>query len=178
MMFGLTPGETIAIASIAIAIGSLTVAGFSLLSQRTHNRLSVRPAPSIHLSDYSDRLLIDFSNFGSGPLFVEKCEVALGENIYPMGSSGLPGLISFGTKISHFKSVKFVTVYPEMVLAPGSTVSILDLEFNQSDDSYSTQHAMLRNSLSRMEIRIYFTDLYFSRYVPYKKSLAWFGRHA
>ena len=177
------PDITNAIATVAsailaalacfIAVISLLVSRKTLLHQQEHNRLSVRPIPSIVVGDYENRLFVKIVNNGVGPLLIKK--------IRTLGSSDpeLALIFHMPALLPKVLWTNFVEDTFGRTVLPGFDLVILDFDScsSGSDDLYSLSRDQVRTTLAKLSVELEFTDIYNSDFANVSRNLNWFHRH-
>jgi hypothetical protein len=167
-----------AVANVVVAAIALFVAAISiflswhtLLIQKRHNRLSVRPLPFIAVADYEDRLWVKLVNNGSGPLIVKSTNVTganeRNEDIISFMPRMLPNL-AWKTFTSGMK---------DRSIMPGKELFFIDLEGNPLDPEYIAFRDRCREELSALSVTISYTDIYGDKFEPANRQLDWFARN-
>jgi hypothetical protein len=136
-----------AVANVVVAAIALLVAAISivlslctLLIQKRHNRLSVKPLPFIAVADYEDRLWVKLVNNGSGPLIVKSTNV-IGTN------KSSEGVISFMPPMPPNLAWKsFTSGMKDRSILPGKELFFMDLAGNPSDPEYITFRDLCREN--------------------------------
>jgi hypothetical protein len=167
-----------AVANVVVAAIALIVAAISiflswrtLLIQKRHNQLSVKPLPFIAVADYEHRLWVKLVNNGSGPLIVKTTKVT-------DTNKCCEGVISFmPTMPSTLAWKSFTSGMRDRSLLPGKELFFIDLEGNPSDPAYIAFRDQCRNSLSTLSVTISYTDIYGDKFEPAIRQLDWFARN-
>ena len=170
-------GAISAIVSIFVATTAVIISGISLWVslqslriQRKHNILSVKPIPEITVADYEDSLRVKMKNNGNGPMIVKNLEV-----VGPSGSENsviaCMGELPNGRAWTHF-----ATDFENRVLMPGQFLPLLELTKSDGEQGFDLSRNSCRSWLSKLECCLTYSDIYESKFVPYTKSLKWFGR--
>lgn len=157
-----------------IAVISLRVSRKTLEHQQEHNRLSVRPIPSIVVGDYENRLFVKIVNNGVGPLIIKK--------IRTPGSSNPDKALIFHMPelLPKVLWTNFVEDTSGRSVPPGSELVILDFDSGSSSSpaQYSLSRDRVRLALGNLSLELEYTDVYNSELPAISRDLQWFHRHA
>ena len=160
-------------AALALLVSTISVglSVWAIVSQREHNRLSVRPLCEVTPSDYRNKIKLVLKNNGIGPLIVKKFTVSDGSQ----ESNGVADLVP---PLPHNRAWDdFEYIPPGRSLPPGEEIVLLELTERAGDPSFVEARDIARSALSKMTIRIDFTDVYGKNVASFEKALAWYGRH-
>ena len=164
-VFGLTVQEITAICTAFISIVALFVSIFSGISQRKHNKNSVRPISAIKAKDYEDYISVSIQNVGTGPLTIKRlwCKES-------------------GSNIEHstlFEMMPAITppwaTYVECcdgwTIQVGTQLELIALRPQSDQDKYN-----VRKKLSTITVFLDYKDIYDQKFHDERK-LDLFGRH-
>lgn len=153
--------------SAIAALLACAVAFVTLIAQRQHNRLSVRPLAQVDFRDGESRLLVKLVNNGTGPLIVDSLSVwESGERIGDALIDALPEVEGL------FED--FVANIDGRSIPAGGAIVLLD--FIPEGESAAMDRFALRKALARLEIRLTYRDIYNGLNPVYSRDLRWFGR--
>jgi hypothetical protein len=162
---------TIAFFALIIACLSVYFSLRALKIQQKHNELSVKPIPFIGLSDLQDRLIITFNNHGFGPLIVKSFEI-IGSEIQSYNLSDCvdnpPQEIIKGI---------FTTIFPNRSVPAEGDVDIMNVWIHKDEKVAREYMNDCRESLSKLSLKISYTDIYGNNFKQYEKTLIWFGKN-
>ena len=144
------------IASLFVACIAIIFTIISLIIQRQHNRLSLRPIANIDLSNYENKIAVELINKGLGPLIIEKI-------IYRIGSDEKNNLVDIFDERG-FKDIVWTDYrkYLEGATIPPNGIEVLI----QYDKSKSQSRRFIRNRdkikkiLGKIYVEIHFKDIY------------------
>lgn len=163
----------LAAVACAIAVISLRVSRKTLEHQQEHNRLSVRPIPSIVVGDYENRLFVKIVNNGVGPLLIKK--------IRTPGSTDPEQALIFHMPelLPNVLWTNFVEETSGRSVQPGSELMILDFDSGSSNSQarYSLSRDRVRDVLGALSVELQYTDVYNSDLPTISRDLKWFHRH-
>lgn len=163
----------LAVVACIIAVVSLLVSRKTLEHQQEHNRLSVRPIPSIVVGDYEDRLFVKIVNNGVGPLLVKKIRTPGSADPENALITHMPELLpqAFWTN--------FVEDTSGRSIPPGSELVLMDLDSGSSnlEAHYSLSRDRVRVALGELSVELEYTDIYNSELPLVSRDLKWFHRH-
>jgi hypothetical protein len=162
-----------AIAAFALIVSLISayVAFAALRHQRKHNILSVTPIPEVTVADYEDSLRVKLANHGSGPMIIIDVTIGDGARAQETLLAWMPPLPD-----GHYWTNYAGNVSGRSVL-PGRDIVLLHLDGDAEDRGFSIARDKCRQVLSRLTIDVRYTDVYRTPMHPYRKALAWFGRH-
>ena len=161
----------IAVIALIIAAVSIFVSVSSLGSQKTHNKLSVRPLPFIAIADYEDRLWVKLVNNGAGPLIVLSTEVC-GNN------QSSKGVIERMPKMPPQLAWKsFTSGMQNRSVPPSSELFFIDLTGNPNDPVFQGFRDKCRQALAELHVSVQYTDIYGDSFDSVTRDLKWFERH-
>lgn len=154
----------ISIISIVVAACSIIISLIFGLSQRRHNRNSVRPIAEIRTGNYYGHIFVNLENRGTGPLIIKKliCRNATEEKT---------NLIDFMNDLP----ISFVT-YKSGVLN-GSTIAInkefvlIELKYTNFNKCEADE---VKRRLSDITIEVEYTDIYGTKFDKCIKKLSTF----
>ena len=159
---------------LCISLLAFAVALFSLIQQRKHDRLSLRPLAVIRFTDFDDFLLIKLKNAGIGPMIVTRLETKHVES----------GVI-MGYPIEWFENKSYIwnnfrKPSGDYVLSVDEEVSLLDYSI-QPYEGQTKEHrkhdiVLIREILKDLSIKVEYKDIYNKRQKAEVKKLNWFGR--
>ena len=156
-----------------IAVISLRVSRKTLEHQQEHNRLSVRPIPSIVVGDYENRLFVKIVNNGVGPLLITKLRTPGSPDPDKALIFHMPALLP---KVLWTNFVEDTT---GRSIPPGSELVILDFDSGSSGSlgQYSISRDKVRAALGELSVEVQYTDVYNSHLPTISRDLKWFHRH-
>ncbi|MEX0180037.1 MULTISPECIES: hypothetical protein [unclassified Stenotrophomonas] len=150
---------------VIVALLAAFIALLAWKSQRTHNRLSVTPFPSLGLSSYNDRLGIVLANNGIGPMRVLKLRFVKND-----GTS-----FESAQSVVSTRNADFITSADGTALAPNKRIAVLKVK--GIPEERGTDMHLTRVELSEFKIVVEYTDVYGTSFPPYSKDLKWFTEH-
>jgi len=138
------------------------VAAFALWAQRKHNRLSVRPLAAVTCNDLEGKIAVTLNNNGTGPLIIDTFRIfrrgeVVGDSLYTQ----LPDWMTFRWYVGNVDGRS---------IAVGKSIELLIY-----DDPSETFQEQVRSTLSGLEIRVTYRDIYKKMQPPYTRPLKWFG---
>lgn len=159
-----------ALLALFVSIVSLCIAGWAAHLQRRHNKLSVRPLPEFTVADFEDLLRVKLRNHGSGPLLIKSFSVEGYDGKHPALVDAVPSLpgrpwTNFSGKIDGRS------------LLPGSEIVLLELVEDKGELGFGSSRDLARKALALATVSLHYSDIYETRFKPYRKALDWFGRH-
>lgn len=161
----------VAAIAFVVSVAALCVAHSTLRHQRQHNRLSVTPIPEATVADYENSLRVKLRNHGSGPLIVVDLHVGDGSSTKRTLLDWMPDLpagrywTNYAGEICHRS------------ILPGHEIPLIQLDGDPEDPEFADIRDACRLALSRLILKVEFTDVYGTDMKPYRKSLTWFTRH-
>lgn len=164
------PGTVISFAALAVSCISVLFGGMSLVFQRRHQRLSVRPIGVISLSDYEDRIGVRIKNAGTGPMIINKIATTnyiTGEKrAYPID------WMPTGVTWSDFRKG-----LEEHAVIQGGEVVLLEYMTSAAALPTLKLREEIRNVLKNLEMAVEYSDIYGKKQKPIYRRFDWFGRH-
>jgi len=161
----------VSIIALAVAIAALGLTALSLLVQRRHNILSVKPIAHIGQSDYENTIEVTLVNKGVGPLLIKRL-VAISSD-----GKSCSTLINLMPKTP--QGLAWDTFYYEVdggVLQPGEVITLLRISNNNGLAMHPNFKESLRKNLSNISITVEWTDVYGSTFKAGQFPLTVFGR--
>lgn len=160
-----------------IAVLAFFVSGLSLFLtfrsislQKKHNQLSVRPICWLALRDYENELRVEIQNSGTGPMIIQRLEVS------KKGEDDVKGnVIDWLRTDAEWNT--FISVFENRGLAAGSRLPILIYDGDHEDADFADKRDSVREELSQLNVRIFFTDIYNSKLKEFSRDLKWFQRN-
>lgn len=158
-----------AVAAIIVSLVAVWIAVWTTITQRTHNRLSVRPLAEILLLDAEGHLRVRLRNHGVGPLLIQSLRV-IQPGMVPLESlveamPEEPGMWRF-----------FVGPIDGRSIAVGNEIDLIELAYDSSVAIEHEQAVAVRAALSTLDIEVVYQDIYGKPMPKYVRSLSWFGR--
>lgn len=159
-----------AIIAVLVSIYAVRVSAKSAKQQQLHNTLTVKPIPEVMIGDYENSLRVKLRNNGAGPLLVTSLVATLHERPHSSLIDCMPDL-----RGRHWTN--FAGVVDGRALLPGDEIVLVELTAEPGETTFSISRELAKHALSHTEIVIKYTDVQNSVFLPYKKSLSWFGRN-
>ncbi|WP_329845721.1 hypothetical protein [Stenotrophomonas sepilia] len=145
-----------------VAALAAVIALLAWRAQRTHNRLSVRPFPTIGLLSLGDRMKITVMNNGIGPMRILSLRFVDAE-----GASHANVLKVVSTK----RGVGIVSM-DDAAIAPNRRRTLFKL--NHRPDTAHGEMDRTAQELARHKIVMEYTDVYGTKFPPYIRDLSFF----
>ena len=161
----------IAVFALIVSLISAYVAFATLRHQRKHNVLSVTPIPEVTVADYEDSLRVKLANHGSGPMIILDVNIGDGTRVQETLLAWMPDLPS-----GHYWT-NYAGHVANRSLLPGRDIVLVHLDGDADDKEFAAARDRCRAALSRLTVNVQYTDVYRTAMRPYRKGLAWFGRH-
>lgn len=167
---------TLSVCSIIISIAAVVTSVITYLSQKKHNKNSVRPILNIVIGDYEDDLYVRIVNNGVGPANVTDINCTLNART----EKSLIKLIPYEASVSNSNSEEianlhqfthFVEDITGRTIPPNGTITLLQLR-----DADYAQKVALRTYLKEVVVGIKYTDVYNGKPWDCKRELSFFGR--
>jgi hypothetical protein len=161
----------IIIAGLALILSfvSTILALWSVLLQRIHNRVSVRPIIDHYFTVADNHLCVAIKNNGLGPLIIVKFDVYKDNKII---SNNLMDLLPLPTEQFHYK--KNIPELINSVLSPDEELRIFEFDA----EYYTKEYVEFRNKvwkiLAPLSIQIHYKSIYKENQPIFKASLAIF----
>lgn len=160
----------IAFAALLVALVSIKFTRDALRAQIRHNKLSVRPIPSIDPLDYEDCIEVSLANRGVGPMIVKKI-VCSREGI------DLENLVGHMADMDVEWDDFFLDLV-EVAISAGEQLSLLKLSQRGEDsEEYCRTRDACRSILKHVTIRLEYTDIYDQDFDPVIEVLDLYSRH-
>ena len=159
-------------AALAVLVSalSLVISIWAVLTQRKHNRLSVRPLAEITIADYEDCLRVKLRNHGVGPMLVASFSVTEGANEKQSILDCMP-VLPDGICWSNV-----VGVINGRSIAPSKEIVLIELCGDEEDPNFIVARKAVRRSLAPLSLTVSYADIYGKSIASYTKALTWFGR--
>ncbi|MDX9672271.1 MULTISPECIES: hypothetical protein [unclassified Pseudomonas] len=165
-----TASALAAIIAVLVSIYAVRVSAKSAEQQQRHNTLTVKPIPEVTVTDYENSLQVKLRNHGSGPLLIRAFSATF-------HGRSCKSLIECMPDIGGRHWTNFSGVIDGRALLPGKEIVLIELTASQGETSFNISRDHARLALSETEIVVEYSDIYDSIFLPYKKSLSWFGRN-
>ena len=167
-----------ALAGVFIALCALLVSWYAnrtakktLEIQHNHNVLSVKPIPEITVADYEDSLRVRLRNNGMGTMVIISAE-------FTNQSHSKGSLMAMMPALPNSRAWNhFTTDIAERTLQPGKLLPLLELSAREGESNFGASRDLVREYLKDIEVTVYYTDVYKTKFSAYKKELTWFGRN-
>ena len=161
-----------ALCAVFISFISISLTAITLWLQRRHNFKSVIPIADIHLADYENRISVEVENTGIGPLIIDEVfvfNIDKGEtkNSVIEWMPDLPLDYSWDTFTLHFRG---------RVIAPNQKIVFVKLSGDLEDHAYIYSRNLVRAALSKLILKIKYSDIYERKMKPGIRPFDWFGR--
>lgn len=158
----------IALCSLVVSCLAVAWMARSLDLQMKHQRLRVRPACWISMTDTDAHLKISILNNGIGPMVIGEVVVSEGKEKRPNLIDWMPPGIIWQTYVSSFA---------ERSLPASRELTVLELKGDPADARFRIQRDSVRSKLSRLSIAVRYRDAYGKRMPWFRRDLRWFGRN-
>lgn len=170
---GATASALAAALALLVSVISLVVSVLTLRIQRRHNVLSVKPFPGVRLADYVNVLTVEVRNHGSGPMIIQNLWVGDGKTSKDCIIDWMPPLPDARPWNT------FIRALYSRPLLPGDKLVLLELAQFEGEDvrKFVQSRDIVRAALSKLAVRVDYTDVYGSKFPEYTQSLKSFGRH-
>lgn len=164
---------SVIVAALALltSVVAIVVSAVSMYLQREHNYKSLTPIASFPVGDYEDKIAVNLSNSGIGPLIVTSLRVTDGKETTSDLISWMPDLP---------EGIDWATFYSKAdgaCVPAGSALALLKLAGDPEDLRFSKARDNCRRALGRLRISIVYKDIYQRTMPTVEKDLSWFGRH-
>lgn len=163
-------GTVIATCAFGVSVLSVYFTRKALKHQQTHNRLSVRPLPYIHVGDYENTVYVKIRNNGTGPLIIERLTILGAEDPHKPLIFNMPELLP------SVVWANFAGVIEERSIIVGGELVLLELVADHIDGEFRISRDRVRQALGKLELSLDYTDIYGSIFPNYKRDLKWFHR--
>jgi len=161
-----------AVIAVFMSFISIILTFFSLRMQRNYIFKSVTPIGNFSFSDYENLISVKLVNAGIGPLIINRF-TAIKEN-GSMSKSIIELMPSLPRGL--YWSTYFVN--PEgFAILPSKSINLLEFKGNMDDPAFCKARNMAREHLSKIELRLVYSDLYEREMPEIKESMVWFSRH-
>ena len=160
----------LSIMAIFISASSMVLAAITLLVQRKHNKLTVRPIAELVLTDQKNLIEIAIRNNGVGPLMCNEVVTKNGQN------EQRRHITDFLSPLSALHSFQCNTLRKDFWVAPGDEMVLFS--FKHELDYFSEDVNQIRSDISQLLISVLYSDIYNQTMPLYTKSLSWFNRKA
>jgi hypothetical protein len=161
-----------AVLALVTSSVSIYVANKMLKDQRHHNRISVRPIANFSISDYENKLSVSIENRGTGPLiidsFIAECEGQTKTSLIEW-MPALPKGVFWSTFFQHLDG---------FAILPEKSINLLEFSPDMKNRTHSKCRDQIRKALSKITVKINYSDIYGMPMPLSERSLAWFGRHS
>lgn len=131
-------------------------------AQRTHNRLSVTPFPSIGLTSLGDRIKITVVNNGIGPMRILSLRFVDGSGT---SHANVLNVVSTTAGVG-------ITSMDGAAIAPNRKRTLFRL--NEHADAKIKELDRTAQELARHTIVMQYTDVYGTKFAAYTRDLKWF----
>lgn len=145
--------------------------------QREHNFKSVKPIGEIRLGDFKNKIYIRFINNGNGPLIIKK--VYVNNNLLKKNE----GFIDKLTKETRSKITwtSYTSDYKNRSISPNQDLTLLRWSIKQTKNreenkNLRSDQIAIRNELSKIHLKIIYTDIYGSKKFKKQKTFDWFNQ--
>ncbi|HFF2842356.1 TPA: hypothetical protein ACGCEE_000069 [Stenotrophomonas maltophilia] len=143
------------------------VAAITLLAQRKHNKLSVRPLPAIEFQDLEEGTVVALHNHGTGPLIIERLVITnYGQEVGSVLIDLMPSPLNDWEY--------FVGEMDGRSIPVGGKVDLIS--YKADEELGGADIESLRKALAPLTIHIVYRDVYGGRHPAYLRSLRWFAR--
>jgi hypothetical protein len=159
-----------AVLALTMSLVAVVVSCLTLMYQRRHNVLSVKPIPAVTYADLEESIRVKLRNHGSGPLLVKCVKVSNGNQTRDAVVEWMPRLPK------EVSWTFFAGVIADRSLLPGSEIVLLELDGDPKTELFRAGRDATRDALAPLTVRVDYTDIYDSHFEPYVQDLAWFGR--
>ena len=162
-------------ASIAAVLSSITalialgLSTYGIISQRKHNRLSVRPVAYFTIGNYENDIYVKLRNYGTGPLVVGKLTVAA-EREYP---NLIDATVS---KVGPLIWSDFVENIEGRTIPGGEAIVLLRYRPRLENRNDIDDREKLRAALSKVSIQVEYKDIYGKKQDSVSRNLAAFNQ--
>jgi hypothetical protein len=169
--------DLIAYCAVLVSVFSLAISIWAVLTQRKHNRNSLKPIAQITLGDYLGELYVRIDNNGTGPLLIKQFEATSHEGSFTSLIMAVDANIR-----SAITWVNFVEEIDSKAILPGKSLTLIKAELNPilptgQITREEQQWALLRSCLAGIMVTVTFTDIYGKKFAKVQRALNWFGRN-
>ncbi len=162
----------IAICALFVSICSTCLAAWTAFVQRRHMQLSVLPIAAIPIADYENRIGVFLQNKGLGPMRIISLRVINDKDVSKNAVVFHMPELNPGILWTNFRgSVDGAT------LEASERFDLLLLEGGPKNLAFAESRDRIRRSLSQLEIKVEYEDIYGRKMYPLEKKLSFFGRH-
>lgn len=158
----------VAVTSLFIAFLSIIFSIVTIIQTRKHNRLSVKPLLQIIATDLDDYLSVSLFNAGTGPAV----RVPLFITSKVKGSNYLIDFIPEDIKLDNYSK------FDKYVIAPKDFEPLIELKGDKNDQAFIIKQKKVREALKDVNIRIWYRDVYGTKFEEELSLNRCFGRHS
>jgi hypothetical protein len=140
---------------VVTGVIALIFTAVTLMIQRKHNRLSVKPIAIISVGDYINELTVCLQNKGTGPLIIK--------NLSFTDQSGRKenSIIDFFS--SDFREVVWSTFLSDIdgwAILPGESKTLIKLDGDSTDKDFVLVREKVRKVLATIQVELLYQDIY------------------
>jgi len=169
--------DVITYCAVIVSVFSLAISIWALLTQRKHNRNSLKPIAQITLGDYLGQLYVRIDNNGTGPLLVKE----FAATSHTTSFNNLITAIDANIR----SAIIWINLVEEIALKtilPGKSLTLIKAELSTASTSgqmtiEEQQWNLLRSCLAKITVTVTFTDIYGTKFPKVQRELKWFGRN-
>lgn len=167
----------IGIAALVLSSIGIFASIRSLIIQRKHNYMSLKPICRIKVGDYESNIFVKLSNTGVGPLIIKRVAISycnkVKSNLIDFCPT-VPEGLDWNDFVKEIKG-KVIRVNEDLVLID---IEGLDKRRNTQKEAadFGEFITKLRNILSEVTINVEYTDIYEKNYFKEMRKLSWFNR--
>jgi hypothetical protein len=169
--------DVVTYCAVIVSVFSLAISIWAVLTQRKHNRNSLKPIAQITLGDYLGELYVRIDNNGTGPLLIKHFEATSHAGSFTSLITAIDGNIR-----STVAWVNFVEEIASKAILPGKSLTLIKAELSHAALSgqmtrEEQQWNLLRSCLAGITVTVTFTDIYGTKFPKVQRALNWFGRN-
>jgi len=162
-----------ALAALFVSVLSIVLTVSALYIQRKHNYYSVRPIGVVEVSDYKDSLMVRIRNAGVGPMKIRKIKVTDQRT----GVSHINLVMHFREHETCLHWARYSGDMTGRVISTEGNAFLFKCNGDPEDPIFLDAQRQIRNMLSHLEVKFYYSDIYNRKVGITKKTLTWFARH-
>jgi hypothetical protein len=174
--------KNIDIYSFCLSIIAIGFTAFQAITQRIHNKKTVKPIGRIRIGDYEDNIFVRIENSGVGPLIIKKVSIQNGKlhttrSLIDILPADLTKRIDW---------TNFTKEYEGRAIIPGQALELIVWTINSSYENKSSDviekdRRDLRKALKELSISMIYTDIYEEKNFEHEQKNDYFrdcyGRH-
>lgn len=154
------PSNLIAFCALLVSGFSFFLTVYTIWTQRTHDRLSVKPLANFHLDNLPDHITITIKNNGLGPMIIKSIESFKVEDIHKQNLGWPPNTFNKNDYTDINSMPLFTSGLNNASILNGKSMVIFNQNFDTANPKHLIDGDKTRKAFKNLRIKIKYTSFF------------------